>query len=95
VVTDVVLTGGMSDYDCRGQSRVTLSTESTSAIASFTVDQRGHGYSSSGVITAHYESGLPVLAGETLTIQTEGNFRSCGVSYHFVDYSVSGYLAQP
>jgi len=95
VVTDVVLTGATTTYDCRGQSRVIISSDSVTTLASFTVDQRGHGSSSTGSISANYTSGLPVLAGESLYIRTEGNFQSCGTAYHHVDYSLAGYHAQP
>jgi hypothetical protein len=95
VVTDVVLTGVSTTYDCRGQSRVTLATDSTSNLANYSVDQRAQSNSRAGAIVMHYESGLPIPAGESLYIQTEGNYQSCGTYHHHVDYSVSGYLAQP
>jgi len=95
VVTDVVLSGANTTYDCRGQSRVTLTTPSGGTLASFAVDQRAQVYTQTGIITAHYGSGLPVSAGESLTIHTDSGFASCPTSYHYVDYSISGYLAQP
>ena len=95
VVTDVVLTGATLTYDCRGQSRVTLFTSSSGTLAAFAVDQRAQVYTQTGVVLAHYTSGLPVPAGESLTIRTESGYASCGAGNHFVDYSVSGYLAQP
>jgi hypothetical protein len=95
VLTDVVLTGGNTTYDCRGQSRVTLKTSSELVLGIFAVDQRASVSSQTGIIVVHYESGLPVPAGESVLIRTDGNYASCPASYHYVDYSISGYLAQP
>ena len=95
VVTDVVLTGVITSYDCRAQSSVILSTPSGPHLARFSVDMRTYSQSSTGVVTAHYQSGLPVAAGESLTIETSSNFTSCSSSDLAVDYSISGYLAQP
>jgi hypothetical protein len=95
VLTDVVLTGGNTNYDCRGQSRVTLQLASGLVLGVFAVDQRAAQQSQTGSIVAHYDSGLPVPAGDSVLIRTDGNYASCGSTYHFVDYSISGYLAQP
>lgn len=95
VVTDVVLTGASTSGDCYGQVGVILSTPSASNLAHFSVDDRTYAQSTSTVVTAHYQSGLPVLAGESLTIRSSGNFRTCGPDFYAVDYSISGYLAQP
>ncbi len=95
VLTDVLLTGGLTNYDCRGQSRITLKTASDHVLGIFAVDQRAAETSQTGIILAHYESGLTVPAGESVLIRTDGNYQSCGTTHHYVDYSISGYLAQP
>ena len=95
VLTDVLLTGGVTNYDCRGQSRITLTTSSDLVLGIFAVDQRASETSQTGIILAHYESGLAVPAGESVRIRTDGNYASCGASNHYVNYSISGYLAQP
>jgi hypothetical protein len=95
VITDVVLTGAMTGYDCYGQIQVVLSTESSPTLAQYTVDQRAHPYSSASFVAAQYQSGLPIASGETLSIRTFGNFRNCSSSNYHVDYSITGYLAHP
>jgi F0F1-type ATP synthase assembly protein I len=96
IVTDVVLTGAVTGYDCRGQVSVQLKRADTAeTLARFTVDNRTHDYSQSGLVDSHFVSGIVVPAGVNLALETSLNYHTCSTSYYHVDYTLSGYLAQP
>jgi len=96
VLTDVVLTGAATSYDCRGQILVELSRSDTGAtIGQFTLDVRTHNYSTTGVVDSHFSSGIAIPPGVALEIDTSLNYRVCDETLYHVDYTLSGYYAQP
>ena len=81
VVTDVHLS---CNYTC--DTRFTMTRSDGTTIGSFQVSG-GYGSSYDSLsIQQQFNSGLPVPAGQTLTIQT---------THDTVSYTLSGYLAQP
>ena len=90
VLTDIILTTasfcGAHGYD------VTLTTSSGNLIGQFRLSsqqasQSGHYVSN---VIAHLKSGLLVPAGESLSIATNHVYQDCKLNY-----TLSGYLAQP
>jgi len=95
VITDVVLTG-TSTGTCRGQIGVELKRSDTAeTVARFTVDVRTHDYASTGLVDSHFISGIPLPSGVDLQMDAQMDYRNCGGDgIYFLDYTLSGYLAQ-
>lgn len=100
VITDVVLSGYV-DTNCAGHIPVTLSTSSGGTVAGVTVgavqSNASSPYNVSQTPTLNLVSGLPVPAGDSLTMTTGAySTTSCGTSITVaVYYTVSGYYAEP
>ncbi len=101
VITDVILSSGEPSSQCRGLSHVAMIKGSTS-MAEFHVGlswrySSGTGYTYSDYQSqtkAHFQSGLRVPAGESLTMDVARLWgEGCGSGMD-VAYVVSGYLAQ-
>jgi hypothetical protein len=89
ILTDIILTTssfcGSDGYD------VTLTTSSGTRIGQFRLTSNygnQSGYTSN--VIANLNSGLVVPAGESLTIAANHSYQNCKL-----DYTLSGYLAQP
>ena len=102
VITDVVLTPGETNPQCRGLSHVRM-TDGSSPLAEFHVGL-GWGYSSgtgssrtdfASQTQAHFQSGLRVPAGSSLSISVERMWSEACHSGMDIAYVISGYVAQP
>ena len=98
IITDVLLTASDSSSNCRGNSRFIIQ-DSTGALASFAVgvtkDSRGYANWQPQLIGA-LQSGIRIDPGGGLTIATETLYEDgCGGSEMEVEYTISGYYAQP
>jgi hypothetical protein len=98
IITDVLLTASDSSDNCRGNSRFVIQ-DSTGALASFAVgvsrDSRSHANWQPQLIGT-LQSGIHIDPGGGLTIATEGLHEDgCGGSEMEVEYTISGYYAQP
>ena len=98
VITDVMLTASDGYDTCRGNSRVVVHDPSDT-LASFAVGVVTDSRTWSNwnpVISASFESGIRVDPGVSVTIAvTERNQGNCDGNHMEVQYTISGYYAQP
>ena len=95
IVTDLLLSG-TTFSGCKGLIAVNLMrTDSGATVARMIVDARYHDYTQTGVIDSHMVSGIRLPAGANLRIETNMDYRDCSGSYYALDYTLSGYYAQP
>jgi hypothetical protein len=95
IVTDIVLSGTTTS-SCKALINVVLTRSDTGAtVAAFVVDARYHDYTQTGVVDSHFVSGVRLPVGVDLVIGTNTDYRDCGTTAYFLNYTLSGYLAQP
>ena len=99
VLTSVLLSAFDSYAGCMGNSSVVIS-DGTDDLARFVVGLGRPGHSSFSnyepVLVANFPSGIQVPAGATLTLTSTQNYQSsCEASTLKIEYTVSGYYAQP
>jgi hypothetical protein len=95
VITDVILTATDRYTSCRARSRVILE-DSTSTLASFGVGHNSNSSSGLDSVLASLQSGVRIEPGIAVTITSvELHEYSCHGSNMEVEYTVSGYYAQP
>jgi hypothetical protein len=98
VVTSVILSASDTTSNCMANSSVTLS-DGTDDLARFAVGlSRPSSYYSNHqpIMVANMPSGIHIPAGETLTMTSLQNFNeSCSGGHLNIEYTVSGYYAQP
>jgi hypothetical protein len=98
VITDVMLTASDTSHSCRGNSRFIIQ-DSTGALASYAVgvtyDSRSYANWQPQLVGT-LQSGIRIDPGGGLTIATEALYEGgCGGSKMEVEYTISGYYAQP
>jgi hypothetical protein len=98
IITDVMLTASDTTHSCRGNSRFTIQ-DSTGALASFavgvTTDSRSYANWQPQLVGA-LQSGIRIDPGGGLTVATEALHQGgCDGSKMEVEYTISGYYAQP
>lgn len=95
IVTDILLSGTTLS-SCKALIGVHLKRTDTGAtVGRMVVDARYHDYTQTGVIDSHMVSGLRLPAGANLQLETELDYNDCSSTYYRLDYTFSGYLAQP
>jgi len=98
VITDVILTGSDTQNQCFGNSRITINVGGDT-FASFAVgvssDSRDWTMWSSQMVSA-LRSGIRISPGVVPEIQAQSLYESsCGGGEMDVEYTLSGYYAQP
>lgn len=98
IITDVILSASDVDTDCLASTSVTI-TDGTSVLAQFSVgvsfDSRSYD-NWSPQLNAQLGSGIRIAPGRTMEIQaTERYQRYCNDGGLDIDWTVSGYYAQP
>ncbi len=95
IVTDILLSG--TTYStCKALISVHLKRSDTGdTVGRMIVDARYHDYTQTGVIDSHMVSGIHLPAGVDMWLETNLDYQDCSSSYYALDYTLSGYLAQP
>jgi hypothetical protein len=98
VITDVLLTASDANYSCRGNSRITIQ-DSTGTLASFAVgvSDDSRSFANWGPqFVGSLQSGIRIDPGVEPTIAVQALYEgSCNGSKMEVEYTISGYYAQP
>jgi len=98
IITDVVLSASDSQYDCRGSVTVSVS-DGSETLGNFVVGLGVNTYNYSvyqPISNTQLSSGIRIAPGSTLQIQSsEHRTWSCSGSGMEVQYTLSGYYAQP
>jgi len=95
VITDVILTATDIYTNCKARSRVILQ-DSTATLASFGVGHNSNSSSGLDSVLASLQSGIRIEPGIAVTITSvELHEYACHGSKMEVEYTVSGYYAQP
>jgi len=95
IVTDITLGLTQTSRSCELSLTVRLKTDEDVVLAEFGVgmpDLYNHPGSAQGY---HFQSGLPLAAGQSLIVETETAYQECSSSYYRLRYTISGYSAQP
>jgi hypothetical protein len=98
VITSVVLSASDTTSNCMANTSVVMS-DGTDDLARFAVGlgRPSSSYSSyQPIMVANMPSGIHIPAGETLTMTSIQNYQSgCSTGELNIEYTVSGYYAQP
>ncbi len=98
IITDVILTGRDTSTNCLANTSISIQDE-TGELARFAIgvsyDSRGYDNWDPQLI-AQLGSGIRIAPGNTVTIAASENYEHyCGGSAMDIDYTLSGYHAQP
>ncbi len=95
VITDVTLGLTQAARNCEMSLSVTLKTSTEDVLAEFAIgmpDLNNHPGTAQGY---HFVSGIPILPGQSLVIETTEKYAECSSSIYRLRYTLAGYSAQP
>jgi hypothetical protein len=96
VITDLVM--GITNtysYYCEANFQVSATLADGTVVGRFAVGMPNLDQSQLRNEIVSFRSGLRVPAGDSLTLSLTAPWRDCGDSYYTLNYTVSGYQAQP